>query len=153
MTTGRINQVTTFRPCTPKSATHDSHDKSLSRSGVSLIGRRFSCNLRELSAISHTSNPKPTTKTPYSPVSQISDTLLLVTRSNKDHGLQRELPTTGALTQQSWRIPKWLNATRFSYQQVIHSLLQCKHQRYSTFVSRGTRRLNNCSANTHPKSV
>lgn len=35
MTTGRINQVTTFRPCTPRSATHDNRNvKLLSRSGV-----------------------------------------------------------------------------------------------------------------------
>ena len=29
MTTGRINQVTTFRPCTPKDATHDSRDSEV----------------------------------------------------------------------------------------------------------------------------
>ena|SRR3981189_836324 len=96
MTTGRINQVTTFRPYTPKDATHDNHDSEVTFSfGSSSIGRRFSCNLRDRSALSHTSYLKPTTKTPCSPVSQISDTFLPVTESNKDHGLQRELPTTG----------------------------------------------------------
>jgi hypothetical protein len=38
-------------------------------------------------------------------------------------------------SQQSRRILKWLIANRFSYQQVIHSLLHCKHQRYLTCVS------------------
>jgi hypothetical protein len=136
MTTGRINQVTTFRPCTPKDATHDSRDSEVTFSfGSSSIGRRFSCNLRERSALPHTSYLKPTTETPYSPVSQISDALLPVACSNRDHGLRRELPTTGHVNQDTAAVAadsQVVKCNRFSYQQVIHSLLHCKHQKCST---------------------
>jgi len=37
MTTGRINQVTTFRPCIPRNATHDSHNKVAFSFGSSLF--------------------------------------------------------------------------------------------------------------------
>jgi len=60
MTTGRINQVTTFRPCIPnqiRSATPDSHNlkKSLSRSGVRQTVNEFNYNLSNRSAETHTS--------------------------------------------------------------------------------------------------
>jgi hypothetical protein len=80
----------------------------------------------------HNNNPKPTVKPPYSPVSQISDTFLPVTSSNRDHGLQRELPTTGLVTKGHCSVAadsQVVKCNRFSYQQVIHTLLHCKHQR------------------------
>jgi len=78
MTTGRINQVTTFRPCNPEAATHDSHDPrkgSLSRSGVHQCGRRFNNDPQK---VLHTLL-KAKVKPPCSPVSQILDTHLPVT--------------------------------------------------------------------------
>lgn len=46
-----------------------------------------------------------------------------LSQSNRDHDLQRELPTAGNLLtemQQPWRIPKWLTAHRTGHRQVIH---------------------------------
>jgi hypothetical protein len=63
-------------------------------------------------------------KTPCSPVSQISSTFLLVTKSNKDHGLQRELLTTGQQNMPTAVVvdSQVVKCNRFSHQQVIHIL-------------------------------
>jgi hypothetical protein len=56
----------------------------------------------------HTGNPTSTTEQPCFPISQILDTLLPVTNGNRNGGLQRELPTTDQIkndTAQSWWIP------------------------------------------------
>ena len=50
-------------------------------------------------------------------------------RSNQDHGLQRELPTTGKQTKLARTVAadsQVVNCNRFSYQQVIHIHLHCK---------------------------
>ena len=77
----------------------------------------------------HTSNPKPTTELPCSPISQILDTLLPVTNGNKNGGLQRELPTTDQILIRRGTVvadSQLIKCNRFSYQQVIHILLHCK---------------------------
>ena len=94
MTTGRINQVTTFQ-----------------RTIVATDEVAFSFRSSSLWSMVRL-------EPPYSPTSQISSTLHPVTDSNRAHGLQRELPTTGTgsqgRSQQSWRILKWLIANSFS---------------------------------------
>jgi hypothetical protein len=96
MTTGRINQVTTFRPCIPEGATHDSRNQR----GHFLVREFiFSWSIKTIQplvpecivAISKGQQ----VKSPCSPISQILDTPLPVA-DNRDHGLQRELPTTGS---------------------------------------------------------
>jgi len=79
---------------------------------------------------------KPTIKTPYSPVSQILDTFLLVTSSNKDRGLRRELPTAGLITMNECSAAadsQVVKCNRFSYQQVIHILPHRKHREVLDF--------------------
>ena len=132
MTTGRINQVTTFRPYTPRSATHDSHDNqvafSFGSSSILVEDSIITSNsVLHCCLIAHL---KPTIKTPYSPVSQILDSFLLVTSSNKDHGLRRELPTAGFITVNECSAAadsQVVKCNRFSYQQVIHILPHRKH--------------------------
>jgi hypothetical protein len=58
-------------------------------------------------------------------ISQISSALLLVSGRNKDHGLQRELLTTGQQKKLLTAVvvdSQVVNCNRFSYQQVIHIL-------------------------------
>src|ERR1700721_925479 len=96
MTTGRINQVTIihFAPI-------------LMAQNATFADGSSSNQFEELiAAQSHNQNHL------VPQISQISSTVLLVAQSNKDHGLQRELLTTGLIAKQQpqW-IPKWLMAT------------------------------------------
>ena len=129
MTTGRINQVTTFRPCIPKTATHDSHNmKLLSRSGVHQMVNEFGLNLWTRSAVAlHTSDLKSKTKSPCSPISQFSDTLLTVNK-------QRLWPSKRTTNNQLWCEDTYSIVTadsqvvkcdRSGHQQVIHTLPHC----------------------------
>jgi hypothetical protein len=100
---------------------------------------------------------RPTVEPPYSPISQILDTLLHVTSSNIDHGLLRELPTAG-LTPWEWcstaADSQVVKCNRSSHQQVMHILPQCKH--VSVLDSDRPREVctpKNCPVRTHSKSV
>ena len=113
MTTGRINQVTTnsvlaFLEMQRTIIT----TKLLSRSGVHYMINNSVVTSKTVPQL-RTSDLKPTTKPPCSPISQISDRCSLLL-SNRDDGLLRELPTTSYVMQtlqNAMRILKWLIAT------------------------------------------
>ena len=115
MTTGRINQVTTFRPCIPEDTTHDSNDNQVAFSfGSSFKWSRLNCNLRTCSASLRNNDSEANSQATLFPDLTNFRHISLFHLSDRDHGLQRELPTAGLITKdvaQPWRIPKWLNAT------------------------------------------
>lgn len=93
MTTGRINQVTTFPICPPfgKGTKRPILMTSLSvtfldRSSSTKPTRLLKSQLQKGFKVFHHLLPTclmPMTKSPFPPVSQVSDTLLLVTRGTK----------------------------------------------------------------------
>jgi hypothetical protein len=139
MTTGRINQVTTFRPCTPRGATHDSHDQS------HFLVREF-INLVEDSTVTLEGVPH------FCIVTIQSQRLNhLIPRSHKfQEHFSLSLTATEIMTfRENYQQPalshghctvtadsQVVKCNRFSYQQVIHILLHCKHQRCLTLIGK-----------------
>jgi hypothetical protein len=121
--------------------THGRKNHFRSREFV-INGRRFNCDTEMLS-IDCTSNSEPTNETPCSPISQIQDALLPV-ETDRDHGLQRELHTTGRgmiSPRAAMADPQVVNCNRFSYQQVIHILPSLRAPSwYSTLIGQKTGR-------------
>jgi hypothetical protein len=115
---------------------HDSRNSDVAFSfGSSSIGRRFSCNLRKRSALPHTSPSEANNQNTLFPGLTNFRHTSPCHISNRDHGLQRELPITGLCQLRHSTVTadsRVVNCNRFSYQQVIHSLLHCEHQRCST---------------------
>jgi len=71
----------------------------------------------------HSHTTSEVVKTPYSPVSQILDTFLLVHTKNKDHGLQRELLITGFVFSSATADPQLISCNISSQRQEYpHSL-------------------------------
>ena len=127
MTTGRINQVTTFH--SHKSATHDSHScEAVFSWGSSSNGQRFKCNL-DYGSLMVLRSLKHTFNTPCSPISQISDVLLQVmikrrgSESSKRTTIHRLCCRNTCSVEADSQV---VGCNRFSYQQSIHSLRHCK---------------------------
>jgi len=58
--------------------------------------------------------------------------------SNRDHGLQRELQATGSVARTKSSVTadsQVIKCNRFGYQQIIHILLHCRHQKVLDFGS------------------
>jgi hypothetical protein len=116
MTTGRINQVTTFPSLHPKGCNClILVAKPCSQSGVHhLKVERSECDPVKLSALQLYWRLWANYQTALFPGLTNFKHISPCHKSNKDHGLQRELPMTDNTSKdvaQSWRIPKWLNAT------------------------------------------
>jgi len=148
MTTGRINQVTTFHSPTSQ-RTWSKHlllvvGKPLSQVGVR--HQQLKIQMRPRNAFHGcTSKSEPANETPCSPISQISDTLLPVTVKataimafRENYSQPAEHPEDVRTVMADSQV---VNCNRFSYQQVIHILppLQAP-SRYSSL--RGNDRIN-----------
>ena len=137
MTTGRINQVTTihllwYRALRLLLAAQ----RPLSQTGVHQTSRRINYSPTCASVKKDLLASGAATKTPCSPISQISSTLLLVTREQ-----QRSWPSKRTTNNRSTKMStavvvdsQVVNCNRFSYQQVIHILLSLQAlKRYLTW--------------------
>jgi len=161
MTTGRINQVTTFRPCALSRAQLPNTNKTglPSWSGV----HQFWLKTQKQPAKAfrqrcHTSSHKPATEPPCSPVSQISSQLLPVTRATEIMTFRENYQIDQQLSsepQQSWRILKWLTAHRTGHWQVIHitSPIASSDTVLDLYWHKSCSRHLNCQALIHPMSV
>jgi len=148
MTTGRINQVTTFHSPTSQ-RTWSKHlllvvGKPLSQVGVR--HQQLKIQMRPRNAFHGcTSKSEPANETPCSPISQISDTLLPVTeKQQRSWSSERTTHNRQSIQRMSRTVmadSQVVNCNRFSYQQVIHILppLQAP-SRYSSL--RGNDRIN-----------
>jgi len=141
MTTGRINQVTTIHLLLLQSITTVTNStKPCSQTGVHQTSRR----------INHSPDQRSSLKIRLAWNEQQLKHLVprshkfqahfsLSHKSNKDHGLQRELLTTGQQKLLTAVIvdSQVVNCNRFSYQQVIHILRSLQApERYLTLKAR-----------------
>ena len=119
MTTGRINQVTTFHSLmsqrTQKQAPATRGWNNLFHRQEFVINSwRFKCSL-EMHSVIVLANQSRQMKHLVPRSHKFQTHFSLSQKSNRDHGLQRELHTTGRASigfpAQSWRILKWLIAT------------------------------------------
>jgi len=160
MTTGRINQVTTFHLHTSRGTWSK---RPLLMVSNHFRSREFIINgwkiqLQPRNAFhSVLTKSEPTNETPCSPISQISDTLLPVEttrimafRENytQPAGHPKDIPSTVMAD------PQVVMCNRFSYQQVIHILPSLRAPSgYSTLIGEDRLTPSKCQAQIYPKSV
>jgi hypothetical protein len=127
MTTGRINQVTTFRSAFAATTYSRVTEHSLSWCGV----RRLFFVSRPIVAqrtpsphgVQASSNPQMAS--PHFPFSHVSSEIPLFhvrTKVTQPFNEDYQRPATPKRHAQTWRIPKWLSCIRSDHQQAIHLL-------------------------------
>jgi hypothetical protein len=146
MTTGRINQVTTFlKPC-PAITRKQRHSSVLTTTRTAeAFGAGSFVNMK-LYRIDHNDwqrfplrywakNQKPTAETPYPPISHNSNALPPVGLATRMAALRENYQQPAKVNEDDSTVAadsQVDNCNRFSYQQVIHiGLHHCRHRKVS----------------------
>jgi hypothetical protein len=127
MTTGRINQVTTFHPALRTVAVVGTRRPEGHLSRREFVNQVIETHDRDDPTVAfrlstYSLSPRSVTRSPCTPISQVSGTLLLVFFTDEDHTLRRRLPAVGVVckTRTTTADPHVVNRVRFGHRQAIH---------------------------------
>jgi hypothetical protein len=123
---------------------HDSHDNEIAFSFRSSFkwSKDSTVTSESVLQVMHINDPRPTSQATLFPdLTNFRHISPCRWKATEFHGLQRELPTAGFITEDSSTTvvdSQVVKCNRFSYQQVIHILPHCKHVKCSTSLGQGT---------------